>query len=255
MLTREPGMSPLALGGGYANARVERTSDGLFFAGIVDRLDRQRRLTDVVLVYGGAQGVADFIQGNALARGDVRDEPRYAAILFERIWNDPRYAHARIHVTGHSLGAGYAQFVGTEAVARHGLAAVKARVSIVAFGVPNWGPQSARYFKVGPHVLDTLFTGYTAQNDPVITNGGTTRVGIAHILPPFTGLIGVASVLNGVAAHWPTTYMRALGLPAWLSPEQQAFCIRTVSDRFITGRSDDPGYHARQVRRDAGERF
>lgn len=248
LLNRNVGDPPIVLGGGFANARIERTDDGKFFAGTVDRLGGNGQVTDVVLAFAGAQGVGDFIQGNALARDRVMAEPKWAAVLFERVWNDPRYAGAHIHVTGHSLGAGYAQFVGTEAIARHGRAAVASRVSIVAFGVPNWGPQSARYYRLDAHVLDGLFTGYTAQNDPVITNGGTERVGVAHVLPPFTGLTGLGGMFNWAAAHWPTTYMSALGLPDWLTPAQKAACIDRVSGLFITGNSYDPRYGRRPPR-------
>ena len=246
LLSRDVGLPPIMLGGGFTNARVERTSDGKFFAGVVERLNQNGQVSDVVLAYAGAQGFGDLIQGEALAHDRVLAEPNWAVVLFERIWQDPRYAHARIHVTGHSLGAGYAEFVGTEAVARHGTSAVASRVDIVAFGVPNWGQQSARYFHVDPDVLDHLITGYTALNDPVITNGGTQHVGAYHVLPPFTGLTGLGSMFNKVAAHWPTTYMSALGLPDWLTPEQKAACMATVSQLFITGNSFDPRYGRRQ---------
>lgn len=242
MLNKNVGMAPIALGGGYANARVERTSDGLFFAGIVEKLDRDDNVTDVVLAFAGAQGSGDFIQGESLAYGRVLGEPKWAAVLFERIWQDPRYAKARIHVTGHSLGAGYAIFVGMEAIVRHGQQAVMSRLRITAFGVPNWGPQSGKYFGVRSHALDGIFTGYTALNDPVITNGGTDRVGVSHFLPAFTGLTGFSSMFNAVAAHWPTTYMTGLGLPDWLTSGQKSASIQAVSAMFISGHSYDPKY-------------
>jgi hypothetical protein len=242
ILNKHVGEAPIGLGAQYGNARIERTSDGLFFAGIVDRFGTNGTVSDVVLAFAGAQAAGDFIQGESLAHGRVLGEPKWAATVFERVWSDPRYANARIYVTGHSLGAGYAQFVGTEAIARHGLQAVRSRVKIVAFGVPNWGPQAARYFGVGPHVLDSVFTGYTASNDPVITNGGTERVGITHVLPAFTGLTGFSSHFNAIAAHWPTTYMTALGLPDWLTKEQKRRAIEKVSAMFITGNSYDPNY-------------
>jgi hypothetical protein len=242
MLNKKVGAPPLILGGGYRDARVERTGDGLFFAGIVDRIDCDGKVKDVVLAFGGAQGTGDFIQGEALAHGRVLAEPKWAAVLLDRIWQDPRYAHARIHVTGHSLGAGYAIFAGMDAVAKHGKDAVASRLDIVAFGVPNWAPQSARHFGLSPHALDGMFTGYTALNDPVITNGGTDRIGVSNFLPPFTGLTGFSSMFNVVAAHWPTAYMTSLGLPDWLMPDQKAASIARVSKLFITGASEDPNY-------------
>lgn len=145
-------------------------------------------------------------------------------------------------MTGHSLGAGYAIFVGTHAVARRGAAAVADRLGITIFGVPNWGPQSARYYRLTPHVLDRLVTGYTALNDPVRTNGGVDRVGISNFLPPFEGLGCLASLFNPVAAHWPTTYMTALGLPSWLTQRQKSAIMEAVSREFITGDSYDAGY-------------
>ncbi|VWX46765.1 conserved hypothetical protein [Novosphingobium sp. 9U] len=240
MLSKHTGMPPISLGGGYTNARVERTGDGLFFAGTIDRVDSTGKVTDVILAFAGAQGIGDLIQGEALASGRVLAEPKWADVLFERIWRDPRYAHARIHVAGHSLGAGYALFVGMEAVAAHGREAVNSRLSITVFGVPNWGPQSARYFGVDPHALDRVVTGYTALNDPVITNGGTDRTGVSVFLPAFKGLTGFKSMFNAVAAHWPTTYMTSLGLPSWLSPQQKAAYVKTVGTLLISGNSVDP---------------
>jgi hypothetical protein len=242
LLNEDATASPITIGGGYANMRIERTSDGLFFAGIVEKLRPNGTVSDVILAFAGAQGAADLVQGETLAQGIVLDEPKRAAALFESLWREPRYANARIHVTGHSLGAGYSQFVGAEAVATHGLSAVTARVDILSFGVPNWGPQSARFYGIPDHAIDPLFTGYTALNDPVITNGGTDRVGISNFLPPFTGLPLVYSALNSVAAHWPTTYITALGLPGWLGNAEQAAVISALNAQFVTKNSYDPNY-------------
>lgn len=242
MINAKDGSAMLPLGGGYANARIDRTDDHDFFDGVVEKLDANGAVTDVMLAFAGAQGI-DALQAEALGQGIVLDEPRRAATTFEALWDDPRYANAKIHVTGHSLGAGYTQYVMAEAVATHGLAAVTARADFVGFGVPNLDLASAKSFGIDPRSLDGLFTGYTALNDP--TNSAkddSGRVGIHNFLPPFTGLPLLYSALNFVAAHWPTTYMVGLGLPDWLSAADKAAAIKICNDAFPTKNSYDPNY-------------
>ena len=157
---------------------------------------------------------------------------------------DPRYANATIHVTGHSLGAGFSQIVAAEAIAAHGTEAVAARASFTGFGVPNWGVKAEAYYGLEAHTLDPFFTGYSARNDPTLSNGGTDRVGVAYLLPAFVGLDGANAALNPIAAHWPTTYISALGLPGWLTTAEQAAVTSTLANGFVEGLADprDPDY-------------
>lgn len=106
ILDRTPITAAITLGGGYANARVERTGEGDFFAGIVERVDGAGQVTDVILAFAGAHG-ADAVQGESILVGASLDESARATSLYDGLIADPRYARARVHVTGHSLGAGY----------------------------------------------------------------------------------------------------------------------------------------------------
>ncbi len=242
LLEEDQGDAPITLRGGWSLVRIERSDDDhKFFAGIVEKRDIFGRVTDVVVAFAGANG-ADAAQGILLDNGVVLDEPLRAAALYESLWSDPRYANATIHVTGHSLGAEYTEFILAESIAVHGAAATAARADFTGFGVPGGYDNAAAYYGVSVADMDPLFTGYSAYNDPTISKG-TTHLGTAYILPAFTGLEGVLSPFNLVAAHWPTTYISALGLPAWLTSGEQAGISAALSHDFvIPDQSIDPDY-------------
>ncbi|SFP57993.1 lipase family protein [Sphingomonas rubra] len=173
--------TPIMLGGGYTNARIDRTNDGDFFAGIVDKVDANGRVTDVILAFAGAQGI-DAVQGESILAGIPLDEAARATRLYEQLLNDTRYANARIHVTGHSLGTGYTQYVLAYALATHGAIATDARADFLGFGAPNWLASAAAHFGVDPVQAATRMVDFTAANDPVLLNG-VVRIGINNYLP------------------------------------------------------------------------
>ncbi|MET0376003.1 MAG: hypothetical protein ABW128_17320 [Rhizorhabdus sp.] len=233
--------TPITLGGGYANARIDRSSDGDFFDGIVDKVDATGRVTDVIIAFAGAQGGPDAVQGESILAGIPLDEAARATTLYEQLLNDPRYADARIHVTGHSLGTGYAEYVLAYALAKHGAAATDARADFLGFGAPNWLASAAAHFGVDPVLAAARMADFTAANDPVLVNG-VVRIGINTYLPAFAGLPGVGAALDVIAAHYPTTYAAALGLPDWLSDADKAAATAALSAQFQTGNSIAPGY-------------
>jgi len=232
--------TPIVLGGGYTNARIDRTSDGDFFDGIVDKVDARGRVTDVILAFAGAQGT-DAVQGESVLAGIPLDEAARATAVYQQLLDDPRYADARIHVTGHSLGTGYAQYVLAYALAKHGAAATDARADFLGFGAPNWLASAAAHFGVDPAQAAARMVDFTAANDPVLVNG-VVRIGINNYLPAFSGLPGAGAALNVIAAHYPTTYAAALGLPDWLSDADKAAATAALSAQFQTGNSISPGY-------------
>ncbi len=232
--------TPIVLGGGYINARIERTSDGDFFDGIVDKVDADGRVTDVILAFAGAQGL-DAVQGESVLAGIPLDEAARATQVYEGLLTDPRYANARIHVTGHSLGTGYTQYVLAYALKTHGVAETDARSDFLGFGAPNWLASAAGHFGVDPAVAAARMVDFTAANDPVRLNG-VVRIGIDNSLPAFGGLPGLGAAINVIGAHWPTTYAAALGLPAWLSPADQKAATSALSAQFQTGDSISPTY-------------
>ena len=232
--------TPIVLGGGYVNARIERTADGDFFDGIVDKVDGTGRVTDVILAFAGAQGL-DAVQGESVLAGIPLDEATRATQVYERILNDPRYANARIHVTGHSLGTGYTQYILAYALKTHGVAATDARSDFLGFGAPNWLASAAAHFAVDPTIAAARMVDFTAANDPVLLNG-VVRIGINNSLPAFTGLPGLGAAVTVIGAHWPTTYAAALGLPDWLSAADQKAATSALSAQFKTGDSISPSY-------------
>lgn len=60
-------MPPLVIGNGYQNPQVTYDSDGNYFAGTIEKVDGQGRLTDVILAFAAAKTGSGL---NAL--GDVR---------------------------------------------------------------------------------------------------------------------------------------------------------------------------------------
>ena len=231
--------TPIVLGG-YVNARIERTSEGDFFDGIVDKVDGTGRVTDVILAFAGAQGL-DAVQGESILAGIPLDEAMRATQVYERLLDNPRYANARIHVTGHSLGTGYTQYILAYALKTHGVAATDARSDFLGFGAPNWLASAAAHFEVDPEIAAARMVDFTAANDPVLLNG-VVRIGINNSLPAFTGLPGLGAAVAVIGAHWPTTYAAALGLPDWLSSADQKVATSALSAQFKTGDSISPTY-------------
>jgi hypothetical protein len=233
--------TPIVLGGGYTNARIDRTSDGDFFDGIVDKVDGGGRVTDVIVAFAGAQGSPDAVQGESILAGVPLDEATRATSVYERLLNDPRYANARIHITGHSLGTGYTQYILAYALAKYGAAATDARADFLGFGAPNWLASAAAHFGVDPTLAAARMVDFTAANDPVLING-VVRIGINNYLRAFSGLPGLGAALEPIAAHFPTTYAAALGLPDWLPDADKAAATAALSAQFQTGDSISPSY-------------
>ena len=241
ILDRMPETRAIVLGGGYANARVIRSGEDDFFAGIVDKADARGRVTDVILDFAGAKGGLDAIQGESILLGLPLNEATQATQLYDQLLTDPKYANARIHVTGHSLGAGYTEYVLAYALAAHGVAETDARADFLAFGAPNWTWSAARHFRIDPVLAAQRMVDFTAANDPVLVNG-VYRIGINSYLPVFTGPPGLGVLVSPIAAHWPTTYASALGLPVWLSDADRAAATAAVNAQFQTGNAIDPAY-------------
>ncbi|MCW3797609.1 M10 family metallopeptidase C-terminal domain-containing protein [Sphingomonas sp. BN140010] len=116
-----------------------------------------------------------------------------------------------------------------------------ARADFVGFGAPNWEGAAARHFGIDPLLMENRFADYTAANDPVLING-VERIGTTYFLPAFTGSGIVDAATAPVAAHSPTTYASALGLPDWLSTQDQEAATAVVNADFPTGNAIDPSY-------------
>lgn len=221
LLDKQAPGTPIPLGGGYGGVRTIYSSDGTMFAGIVEKTDAGGRITDVLLSFTGSTG-ADAVQGEAILLGIPLDEAAAAVALYQGLLDDPRYAAVRIHVMGHSLGAGYTEYVCAYALATQGAAATDARADFTGFGVPLWQQSAATHFGLAPRALDGHFAGYTAANDPVRING-VLSAGVDYVLPAYDGAQIFA--LNPIGAHSPTTYMSALGTPGWMDAATTQFVI------------------------------
>ncbi|HEX7695178.1 MAG TPA: M10 family metallopeptidase C-terminal domain-containing protein [Sphingomonas sp.] len=221
LLDKQAPGAPIPQGNGYGDVEVIRSSDGTMFAGIVDKRDASGTITDVILSFTGATG-ADAVQGEAILLGIPLDEAASAVALYQGLLDNPSYANARIHVMGHSLGAGYSEYVCAYALATYGAVATDARADFVGFGAPNWQQSAALHYGLNARALDGHFIGYTAANDPVRANG-VTPAGIDYVLPAYDG--AQIAALNPIGAHSPTTYMSALGTPDWMDAATTQYVI------------------------------
>ncbi|MGN6818123.1 MAG: hypothetical protein ACTHJR_05580 [Sphingomonas sp.] len=221
LLDKQAPGAAIPLGNGYGDVQTIRSSDGTMFAGIVDKRDASGKITDVILTFTGATG-DDAVEGEAILLDIPLDEAASAVALYQGLLDNPSYAGARIHVMGHSLGAGYSEYVCAYALATNGAVSTDARADFVGFGAPLWQQSAALHYGLDARALDGHFTGYTAANDPVRING-VVSAGIDYVLPAYDGAQLFA--LNPIGAHSPTTYMSALGTPAWMDAATTQYVI------------------------------
>lgn len=215
--------APIVLGGGYRNASVLRSADGNFFAGVVEKVNAAGAVTDVILAFAGAAGAEDFVQGHGIRLDLPSSQAEDAVAIYEQLLADPRYLDAVVHVTGHSLGASFTQYVLGHSLSVHGEAATAARADFVQFAPPPHGKAIAGHFGIPLSAFDGHITGYVAQNDPVldVLDQGATQMGLLHYLAPNHAL-PLAVGVNNISAHFPTSFIDALGLPDWLAAAVQA---------------------------------
>jgi hypothetical protein len=177
-------------------------------------------------------------------------ETAQAEQVYASVFNNPADADATIHVTGHSLGAGFSEYLLGYSISTYGKAETAARADFTGFGTPGWAQSVATAFGLQTSDFDGMFTGYIAQNDPTITNGlgsgADPIMGVEHWLAPYQpyGADPAFAALNDVSAHSPLTYVGAFGLPDWLSPSEQAQVMTTLEAREPTGMTYDPSYGA-----------
>lgn len=236
-----PTAAPITLGNGYQNAVVTCDTDlqQTYFGGTVEKVDATGKVTDVIVTFAGADGVGDLVGADLMVylNGALPypDADR-AAAMFEAVWDNPLYADARIHVTGHSLGAAFTQYVLGYSLATHGDAATTARADFTQFGSPAWEAPVANHFGLQASDFDGHITGYLISNDQVAPDGPAGQMGVINYLAPYQpygsdpGLLNLNSFLNGYAAHWPTAYAEAIGTPSWLSAADTAHATQMVVD-------------------------
>ncbi|MDB5673741.1 MAG: calcium binding hemolysin protein, partial [Sphingomonas bacterium] len=205
-----------------SNPQIIRSSDGMFFAGTVEKRNAQGQITDVILAFAGAEGAQDTAEGELLQAGIMLTNANDAIALYQQLLDTPAYAGATIHVTGHSLGAGLTQYIAAYAIAMQGAAGADARSDFTGFGSPSWEGAAALRFGLDMHAPDGHYQGYAAANDVVRLNG-VTPGGVDIAIPAYDRIpLPGGAVYNLLAAHDPATYVGALGLPAWMSANDQA---------------------------------
>ena len=233
---------PIVLGGGWTNANVIRSVDGIAFAGTVEKRDASGAVTDVVLMYAGAETPNDHANGILVLLNVPSEQAEAARRIFEQVRSDPRYASARLHVVGHSLGAGLTQYVLGYSLATYGKQETDRRGDFIEFGVPPWGTGVLEHFGLQQADFDGRIVGYTAENDPTLKLGFL-QLGFQHLLrayQPWGDSVAVAQ-LNGVTAHLPPTYIGAIGLPDWLTGADRDAMVQKTKDG-VPGLRYDPNY-------------
>jgi len=235
---QKPGV-PIPIGGGFVNPQVIPASDGSFYAGTVEKRDAAGNVTDVLLVFAGAQ-TNDLLPAEVMGyTGAPSPEAAQGALLYAGLIANPLYANAKIHVMGHSMGAGFTEYVAAWSINTFGRELTLARADFTGFGVPVWQGMILLNMGLPDTALDGVFEGYIAENDP--TGGvGLPAIGpngkysgTKYVMPAYfgtPGLVGLAAVaLDRVGAHMPTTFMAALGTPDWMSAADVQYTYTTVA--------------------------
>jgi Ca2+-binding RTX toxin-like protein len=237
-----------ALGNGYRRPTVVYDADGNYFAGTVEKVDANGRVTDVILAFAaaktasGANALQDITDNALLTYGSGSTQATRAAELYAGLMNDPVYADARIHVTGLSLGSAFTQYVLAYSLVTYGRATTTARADFVHFGVPGYAQGIATHFGLRIADFDGMITGYTPKNDPTPSNlppGGLQHgqpdlnaklMGTMHWMADFQpyGTLPAVAAANGLAAHQSFAYIGAFGLPGWMTPQERQYTIDTI---------------------------
>lgn len=235
---QKPGV-PIPIGGGFVNPQIIPAADGSFYAATVEKRDTADNVTDVLLVFAGAEPndlLPSEIMGNT---GAPSAEASQGALLYAGLLTNPLYANAKIHVMGHSMGAGFTEYVAAYSVATFGTELTKTRADFTGFGVPVWQGMILLYLGLPDTALDGIFEGYIAENDPtggvglppIGPNGRYS--GTKYTMPAYFGTPGLASLaaiaLDRVGAHQPTTFLAALGTPSWMSAADVQYCYDTLA--------------------------
>jgi hypothetical protein len=254
--------TPIVLGGGYQNPVITRASlDGDFEFATIDKVDMHGSLTDVILAMHGAQDAADYVAAEEILSNLPCEECQQAATEYTALWLDPRYAKARIHVAGHSLGAGMTQYLLAYSIATYGAEATSARADFTQFGTPGWGQYAANYFNLPLSAFNGLIYGYVAQNDLVQVQAGAgetsfVEIGTLSYLAAYLPIAPPAGApVDGFAAHEPSTYGEGLGLPSWLSSEDAAAATEAILSGDVYGNDASygpPGFVPLVIAGDAG---
>jgi hypothetical protein len=254
--------SPIVLGGGYQNPNITRSPiDGDFQFATVEKANTQGKVTDVILAMHGAQDAEDYVAAEEILSNLPCQECDQAAAEYTSLWTNPRYANTRIHVTGHSLGAGMTQYLLAYSIATYGAQATSARADFTQFGTPGWGQYVANYFNLPLSAFNGLIYGYVAQNDLVQVQAGAgetsfVEIGTLNYLAPYLPIAPPAGApVDGFAAHEPSTYGEGLGLPAWLSASDAAAATAAILAGDVYGNDatyGPPGFVPLVIAGDAG---
>ncbi|MCP3731013.1 M10 family metallopeptidase C-terminal domain-containing protein [Sphingomonas sp. MG17] len=252
----------ILLGNGYRNPHVEYDAAGDYFAGTVEKVGANGRVTDVILAFAAAKtaeglnALSDVTDNGGLTYGLSSPQADEAAAIYTRLMSDPRYADARIHVTGLSLGAAFTQYVLGYSIATYGKTVTAARASFVQFGMPGYSQGVATRFGLTVDDFDGLITGYVPKNDATPNNtppGGIQHgqrdlnarlMGTIHWMADYQphGPLSIFGLFNSLAAHESFAYIGAYGLPGWISAAQKQQTITDVFANAPPTSKIDPNY-------------
>ncbi len=233
----------IILGGGYQNPQVHYASDGSFFSGVLEKVNTAGQVTDVIYTTHGATNADDLLADQYILHGLPCSMCDQVVAEFAAVWSNPRYANAHIHIGGMSLGAEFTQYIFGYSVANYGLSATQSRADFTQFAPPASGPAIAQRFGLPATVYDGLLYGYDISNDiirfdPSSPQATVPNVGTMSYLAAYHPIPNVAAAaVDDLSAHWPSVFGEAFGLPAWLTPAQQAGATSAV----VAKRSDQVG--------------
>ena len=232
---------------GWQNAVVHRTDtadvslSGGFYAGQVEHVDSTGKITDVVLSFKGWQQDAEAITAMpAAALGLPSDFYQQGINLYDAILHDPKYMDAKIHVTGYSMGTTVAARIMAYSIATYGEPLTDQRVDFTSFAPARYHDEQARYYGLDNSIFEGRWINYQAANDenrdPNHAPPGSVYdyLGTEVILPALTTPNGEVDV------HHATHLVIALGLPDWLTSQEQRFVFDHTSPMSSVGYTE-PG--------------
>ena len=237
----------LTLRNGWQNAVVHRTDtadlsvSGGFYAGQVEHVDSTGKITDVVLSFKGLQTDPEVLAAlPAASLGLPSDFYQKGVNLYDAILHDPKYMDAKIHVTGFSMGTTVAARIMAYSIATYGETMTDQRVDFTSFAPARYHDEQARYYGLDSSIFEGRWINYQAANDenrdPNHAPPGSVYdyLGTEVILPALTTPDGEVDV------HHATHLVIALGLPDWLTAQEQRFVFDHTSPMSSVGYTE-PG--------------
>ena len=202
-------------------------ADG-FYANQVERVDSTGKITDVVLSFAGRFYDPEVTTAlPAASLGLPNDFYEKGIKLYNSILHDPKYMDAKIHIAGYSMATTVVARVLAYSIVTYGETMTDQRVDFTSFAPARYHEEQARYYGLDGSIFEGRWINYQASNDenrdPNHYSTGDSFFGTEVLLPALATPTGATDVHNG------SYLVTALGVPDWLTPEEQTFVYQHTS--------------------------